>query len=149
MLFAVNSVFIIIKCEKTIANVRLFCYNSIIWSYTFSLINGCTNPVAGTGTATNLKVTNANVTAATENASMLSAVRVLVMAGDGVTVFNSAGTFVEGADDGIIQSSVTTDESIVTVYVFFDGDDTSVKTNNILSSAGYNVSFDLTVTPGT
>ena len=96
-----------------------------------------------------MKVTNANVTAATENASMLSAVRVLVMAGDGVTVFNSEGTFVEGADNGIIQSSVTTDESIVTVYVFFDGDDESVKTNHILTSAGYNVSFDLTVTPGT
>lgn len=126
--------------------------NAIDGSNVYTLINTFKvrlNPDAGTGTATNLKVTNANVTAATENASMLSAVRVLVMAGDGVTVFDSNGDFVEGASNGIIQSSVTTDDSIVTVYVFFDGDDESVKTNNILTSEGYNVSFDLTVTPGT
>ena len=104
-------------------------------------------PNAGATTAPNLKVSGVTVTADASNEiadGLLNAVRVFVVTSSAGVVWKN-GARVEGAANNIIASTVTTSDLAVSVYVYFDGEDTACYTNNALTPDNYSVSFTLSL----
>ena len=104
-------------------------------------------PNAGATTAPNLKVSDVTVTANASNEiadGLLNAVRVFVVTSTAGTVWKN-GERVEGATNDIIAATVTTSDLALSVYVYFDGEDSACYTNNALTPDDYSVSFKLSL----
>ena len=82
----------------------------------------------------------------TEDKSLLSAVRILVAGPDGVAIFDESGTLIAGT--AILASTLKADGTPVelTVYVYFDGEDTDCHSNNVEFDEKYTVTFKLDIT---
>lgn len=107
------------------------------------------NPSTGATTAQNLKVQSLTVTATADGKTeLLPAVRVLITCGDKWVMWKN-GQQVVGCNESsqVIAGSVTTAETTVNVYIFFDGEDTATTTNNAttVGSEGYKVEFVLAI----
>ena len=115
------------------------------------------------GKFTDLKVSDVEVTATTDEAKtvdMTSAMRVLVVCGDKWVVWkngaavntvntltNSSLTLTPNATDNVIADAVSKeDEKTVDVYVFYDGAESEITSNNLtlLKSCKVKVTFDAT-----
>lgn len=107
------------------------------------------NPKTGATSAQNLKVASVTITSTNETANdaLLSAVKVLIVCGDNWAIWNNAGQVSYSQASSVIASEVTTAETTVTVYIFFDGEETVTTTNNAvkLGTDGYKVEFVLAI----
>ena len=107
------------------------------------------NPKTGATSARNLKVASVTIASTNETAndSLLSAVKVLIVCGDDWAIWNNAGQVSYSKESSVIASEVTTTETTVTVYIFFDGEETATTTNNAvkLGTDGYKVEFVLAI----
>jgi hypothetical protein len=100
------------------------------------------NPTTGVTTGGPLSVTGVKVTSTGANADkLLPAVRVAIIGTEGGAIYDSTGTLVSGIAQ--IIDNVTTTESQVKVFVFFDGENDKAFTNNVPADATYAVEFTL------
>ncbi len=105
------------------------------------------NPATGSNIAANLKVQSLTITAKADGKTqLLPAVRVLITCGEKWVMWKN-GQQVVGCDGDskVIAASVTTTETSINVYIFFDGEDAATTTNNAttVGSDGYKVEFVL------
>ena len=77
---------------------------------------------------------------------MKKAVRVLFVCGNNWSVWTVDGAKVS-SNTNILAGKVTTDATTISVYIYFDGEDSLTTTNNAttLSTDGYKVEFVLGV----
>lgn len=130
--------------EKNLATEGLnFADYVQTYTYTFTLAKGSND-------AQNLTVTNCGITTPTDmekGDNTITPVRVLLVCGDKVVEFDSTGATV-GADANRVLASSVTDSTVVTVkaYVYYNGNDAAVYTNNVanLAGASINLTFDVT-----
>lgn len=113
------------------------------YTYTFTLAKGSND-------AQNLTVTKCDITTPTDlkkGDNTITPVRVLLVCGNNVVEFDSTGATVDTAASKLLADSVT-DSSVVTVkaYVYYNGNDAAVYTNNVanLAGASINLTFDVT-----
>ena len=104
-------------------------------------------PNSGATSATNLKVTNVAFAAVTQSPDdvtddLAASLRVLFVCGDNKVVWKN-GARVEGELQSLLASTVTTSDTTVNVYVYFDGEDDACTTNNALTPDDYTLSFTL------
>lgn len=125
----------------------LSAFNGYVQEYTYNF-----TLAKGSNDAKDLTVSECKLAAATGEGKTIAPVRVIVACGNKVVEFNSTGTTVSAGDmgattatDKVLADSVT-DSSVQTVkvYVYYNGNDTAVYTNNIANLAG--TSIDLTFT---
>ena len=106
----------------------------------------------GSVSAKNLKVSSVTVTAASTD-NLHNAVRVLVVCGSNWIVYDAAGNITtnsaSGTDSIVLSDTVGTSASPTEVkaYIYFEGSDESVFTNNATSLAGEAVVINFTATP--
>ncbi len=101
----------------------------------------------GSNDTTDLKVKSVTITAAAGTATVIDPVRVAIATAEGYVEYKSTG--IVGADD-VLAANVTDDAYIaVTIYVYYDGNDAAVFTNNSANLAGATVSVEFTVTAPT
>lgn len=109
------------------------------------------NAAMGVKTAANLAVQSVTIAATGDTAKneLLPAVRVLITCGDNWVIYNKDGKVVGNkADSSIIAETVTdTTPSVISVYIFFDGEDPATTTNNAstVGTDGYKVEFVLAI----
>lgn len=105
------------------------------------------NPKTGISEATNLAVTGVTVTAtAAEKEQLKAAVSVLFVCGENFVLWKN-GTFTTKVANNVLAATVGTDATEISVYIFFDGENTATTTNNgvAVGTDGYNVQFTLGV----
>lgn len=106
------------------------------------------NPTAGVTEGKNMSVTSVTIQSSnnTANDVMKKAVRVLFVCGDKWSVWTADGAKVS-SNTNILADKVTTDATTISVYIYFDGEDSLTTTNNAatLSTDGYKVEFVLGV----
>lgn len=128
--------------EKNLATEGLnFADYVQTYTYTFTLAKG-------SNAAKDLTVSKCEMTAGTDKGTnTITPVRVLLVCGNNVVEFDSTGATVDAAASKLLAASVT-DSSVVTVkaYVYYNGNDTAVYTNNVanLAGASINLTFDVT-----
>lgn len=105
------------------------------------------------GTFTNLHITGVTVDVATtdENKNLGNAMRVLVVCGSDWQVWSAAGEKLSSAEatGTAFSTGVSKDnDATVDVYVYYDGDDTNVYSDNLtnLTSNGVTITFEATPT---
>lgn len=128
--------------EKNLATEGLnFADYVQTYTYTFTLAKG-------SNAAKDLTVSKCEMTAGTDKGTnTITPVRVLLVCGNNVVEFDSTGATVDADASKILAASVT-DSSVVTVkaYVYYNGNDAAVYTNNVanLAGASINLTFDVT-----
>lgn len=111
------------------------------------------NPSKGGGvvSAKDLTVSNVSITEAggTSSKTLLAAARLLVSGPQGVAIYDYDGTLLAG--NAIIADELKADGTPVeiTVYLYFDGEDSTCFSNNVENAEGYTASFKLDVTGAT
>lgn len=126
--------------EKNLATESLnFADYVQTYTYTFTLAKGSNE-------AQNLTATSCKMTADAAGTGTITPVRILLVCGDNVVEFDSNGALVDGTNK-ILADSVK-DSTVVTVkaYVYYNGNDEAVYTNNVANLAGASIDLTFDVT---
>ena len=106
-------------------------------------------PNSGAANATNLKVTDVTIAAKTQSPDdvtdgLLPSLRAFVLSPTAGVIWKN-GQRVEGAANDIISASIDTTGITVSIYVYFDGEDSACYTNNALTPDDYTVSVSFAI----
>lgn len=127
--------------EKNLATEGL-TFTDYVQTYTYSF-----TLAKGSNEAQNLTATSCKMTPGTDKGTnVITPVRVLLVCGDNVVEFDSTGALVDGTNN-VLASSVTDATAVtVTAYVYYNGNDTAVYTNNVANLAGASIDLTFDVT---